>query len=916
MGILPGDSSTAKYPFLAGGEMGKRISERDWDKTTAGPPDNWPPNLCITLNALLRNKIPSFLYWSSDLTIFYNDAARNIVEDIGKSTCILGMSAKKCLPAGLKVLKPFIEKVFRTGESILIENKLMRFSKDKKEKHAYWTFSLTCVVDGYGMPEGVLLTGIQMEECHEDHSELFEAVSEHAEQLNYIIDAAELGTWNLNTSTNQIILNARASEWFGLSEEETLLDELLKTIIEEDRQSVINRIDEAIKPGSEGLYQKEYSIINPLTGKKRRLLAIGKAQLNNEKKVFRFGGILQDITEEYLLLEKLRNTEERLLLAIETAEFGMWEFDIPLQEITHSSKLAEILGYEKSTILGLKEMEAGVHPQDLPYLNTDFMPELLRKGRIEIQYRIIQQTGDVIWVSNHSKVIYDKKGLPIKLIGTLQDITEQKKQQNKIEESEQNLRTIVDSGPFPISVYSGNEWRLEMANKAWISLSGKGKHLIGKSYLEIFPEYEHQAVYRNFEEAIISGISFQAEQEQVNLEKDGVLTTYYFNYTITPIKNAEGKVIRVINSAVDVTEAVLAKIKIEKSEAEFRLLANSMPQFVWSANNEGVINYVNQAVFDYTGISSKDLTGDSWKNFVHEKDIEKTVSLFNHSIRTGKDLIVEHRFRRYDGEYRWQLTRAVSLKNSNGEIQIWIGTSTDIQDIKEQEELKDFFISMASHELKTPITSLKAYVQILLSNYAEGKDPFLLKSLKIADKQIVKLTNLISELLDISKIKSGKLSLNITQFLINELVDDTIEAFSITNPEYTITFNCKKNLYVQADSERISQVIINFLSNAIKYSSDSKMIDVTCHVTDTEIEISVIDQGIGINKEEMPKIFERFYRGGGFLEKTIPGFGIGLFIAEDIIKRHGGIIGVESEPDKGSRFYFTLPLMPKFADNK
>ena len=78
MGILPGDSSTAKYPFLAGGEMGKRISERDWDKTTAGPPDNWPPNLCITLNALLRNKIPSFLYWSSDLTIFYNDAARNI----------------------------------------------------------------------------------------------------------------------------------------------------------------------------------------------------------------------------------------------------------------------------------------------------------------------------------------------------------------------------------------------------------------------------------------------------------------------------------------------------------------------------------------------------------------------------------------------------------------------------------------------------------------------------------------------------------------------------------------------------------------------------------------------------------------------------------------------------------------------
>lgn len=915
MGNLPGDLSNVKYPFVSGGEMGKRTNEKDWKKTTLETPDSWPHVLRITLNTLLQNKLPAFLFWGSDLVTFYNDAAMSILEEVENPISILGLSAKNSLPPGWKVLKAHIEQVFRTGESFLIENKRMPFSKNKKEKQAYWTFSFTCVMDEFGMPAGVILTAIQIEECPTDDSGLFEEVSEHAAQLNYIINAAELGTWNVNTDTNKINLNPRASEWFGLSGEENLLDALLKTIVDEDRQSVINKVDEAIKPGSNGIYQVKYSIVNPGTSEKRRLLAIGKAQFNDERRVFRFGGILQDITEEYLLIEKLRNTEERLLLAIETSEMGMWEFDIPLQELTHSSKLAELLGFKKSAILGVKEMNGSVHPEDLPYLANEFMPELLKKGRMQIEYRIIKKTGATIWVRNHSKVIYDENDLAIKLIGTLHDITEQKEHQNKIEASEQNLRAIVESGPFPIGVYSAKDERLEMVNQSWVKTLGRGRHLVGKKYLEIFPEYERQLVYRHFKEAIKTGNSFQSEQERVDLEKAGVLDSYYFNYTITPIKNAEGKVIRLINSAVDVTESVLAKNKLIESEAGFRLLAESMPQFVWSGNKEGTINYVNQEVFNYTGLSLKKITGENLLNIIHEKDRVKTVALLRHSLETGEDFIVEHRFQRYDGVYRWQLSRAVSLKDANGEIQMWVGTSTDIQEIKEEEELKDFFISMASHELKTPITSLKAYVQVLLSNYSESNDPFLYKSLKIVDKQIIKLTNLISELLDISKIKSGKLNLNIDQILLNELVADTIEAFSISNPEFTISFHCKEDLYVMADIERISQVLINFLSNAIKYSADSKNIEVTCQVKHSDVEISVTDHGIGINKAELPRIFERFFRGGGNYEKTIPGFGIGLYIAEDIIKRHGGDIGADSEPEKGSRFYFSLPLMDKTGDD-
>lgn len=908
MGNLQDDTSIVKFPFLVAGEMSRRISEKDWGKTSLGSFEKWPPKLRLTLNILLRNPLPSFLFWSSDQIIFFNDAARYLLEEVGNFENILGLSAKNSLPPGWKTLKKQVTQVFNSGESILIENKLMPFSKNKKEKQAYWTFSFSCVVDESEMPEAVMLTAIEIQECPQDYSGLFEEVSQNVEQLNYTLEAAELGTWNVNIDTNKIVLNNRGREWFGLSEGENPLVDLLKTIVEEDRQSVIDEINKALTPGSDGIYQKEYSILNPITKEKRRILAKGKAQFNSEKRPYRFSGILQDITEESILLEKLKNTEERLLLSIETAQIGLWEFNLSEQKITHSQIFAELLGFEKSTILGIREINKWVHPEDLPFLENEFMPQLLQKGKLEIEYRIIQQTGDIIWVRNHSKVIYDKNGLAIKLIGTLHDITKQKEYQKKIEESEENLRTIVETGPFPISVYSGKEGRLEMANKAWANLLGRDENFIGKKFLEIFPEYKHQEIYKHFEEAL-KGIRFQSKQERVDLEREGIQKTFYFNITMTPVKNEEGKVIRIINSSVDVTESVLAKNKIEESEAGFRLLANSMPQFVLSANKEGTILYANKAVFEYTGLTWEELSDDKWLNVIHENDREKTITLLEQSLRTGKDLIVEHRFKRFDGVYRWQLSRAVSLKDANGEIQMWIGTSTDIQEIKEQEELKDFFISMASHELKTPITSLKAYVQILLSNYKDTKDPFLLKSLKIADKQIVKLTNLISELLDISKIKSGKLSLKKEEFFINELVADTVDEFSITNPDYEISFKTEGEIKVKADIERISQVVINFLSNAIKYSPDSKKIEINCSVKGKEVEVSVIDHGIGINKIEMPKIFQRFFRGGGFNEKTIPGFGIGLFIAEEIINRHGGFIGAESEPGKGSRFYFTLPLL-------
>ncbi len=337
------------------------------------------------------------------------------------------------------------------------------------------------------------------------------------------------------------------------------------------------------------------------------------------------------------------------------------------------------------------------------------------------------------------------------------------------------------------------------------------------------------------------------------------------------------------------------------------MFADSMPQIVWAADNNGKLTYINKAFYNYTGLSSSDNIEEEWFEIIHPEDKEETMREWDNCVRNGTEYKCEHRFRRYDGEYRWQLSRAVALKNEQGNIETWVGTSTDIQEIKELDQQKDHFISIASHELKTPITSIKGYVQILESIYKESEDAFLKKSLAAVDKQIVKLTNLISDLLDLSKLKVGNLHFVKESFNMNELIEEVVEEMKLVKQDYSFEVALQTDAEVLADRERISQVLVNFLTNAIKYSPRNKLIQVESFLKDNYFTVVVKDFGIGISEKSQEKIFERFYRVEGTNEKTYPGFGIGLFISSEIIQWHNGKIGVKSVPGEGSEFFFSLP---------
>ncbi|HJP64650.1 MAG TPA: ATP-binding protein, partial [Mucilaginibacter sp.] len=280
---------------------------------------------------------------------------------------------------------------------------------------------------------------------------------------------------------------------------------------------------------------------------------------------------------------------------------------------------------------------------------------------------------------------------------------------------------------------------------------------------------------------------------------------------------------------------------------------------------------------------------------------------YNEALVTGQ---YEYEVRIFwpDDSLHWIQTRGMVLFNDKNQPEKMLGTIVDITESKRDEIRKNDFIAMASHELKTPLTSLKAYIQLLEVKLSASPDPFVGSSLTKALNQVNKMTALIHGFLDLSRMEPGKLQLKKTVFDVNKLVHDVIAESRIIAGTHSLKFSANGDIRVNADREKISQVISNFISNAIKYSPKGSTVTLATEITDNYVNISVTDEGIGIKPKDQEKIFQRFYRVEDEDMKHVAGFGIGLYLSSEIIHRHKGKIDVKSEEGKGSTFSFTLPL--------
>lgn len=352
-----------------------------------------------------------------------------------------------------------------------------------------------------------------------------------------------------------------------------------------------------------------------------------------------------------------------------------------------------------------------------------------------------------------------------------------------------------------------------------------------------------------------------------------------------------------------------------ESDEKVRLqtIIDQLPVGVIISNRNGIVTNGNKKLSDLLGKSIRPGMKAGVDTLpltqADEKPHKKEESPLYQSLVTKKPVTgKEFKISRPDKTHSYVQISATPIKNVQGKIIAAASILTDITERKEVELRKDDFVNMASHELKTPLTSMKLYLEILGKQVIQQKNPKSIRLIEHIHYQTERLQDIVRDLLDVSRIKTGKLTFSLEDFSIDEVVRETIDAVQQTTKNTIIYKEKQRNHIVHADRFRIYQVLTNLLTNASKYSPDPTPIYVTLKKSQGKIQISIKDLGIGVAKSHHKKIFERLYQVTDLKEKTFPGLGIGLYISKEIIRRHKGKIWVESERGKGSTFYFTLPV--------
>ena len=480
------------------------------------------------------------------------------------------------------------------------------------------------------------------------------------------------------------------------------------------------------------------------------------------------------------------------------------------------------------------------------------------------------------------------------------EITDQVVARKKVEESEEQFRSLAHSLPQMVWVTDA-KGNAEFASVRWKEYTGM-EPVGEKEWKAIVHPDDYANINAVWLNSLTTGDIYSATVRLKN--KNG---QYKWHAVIgEPVFDKENKIVKWVGAFTNIHEQKEAIETLKESEKQFSTLANNIQNLAWIADSEGYIFWYNERWYDYTGTTLEEMKGWGWQKVHHPAHIERVLDFVEKAWKKNEPYEMTFPLRGANGKYRWFLTRVFPVNDGDGKILRWVGTNTDIEDQKIKEERIDEFISIASHELKTPLTTVKGYLQLLELSLEVNNEEVNLY-IKKASQSINRLNVLISELLDVSKIRLGKLDYTISTFNFNDMVDSTIENIQLTSSTHTLIKIGKVTRAVSGDKDRLEQVVINLLNNAIKYSPGAKEVFIIVEQENDVIKVSVKDSGIGMNKGSLNQIFEKYHR---IEEHAVhfQGLGIGLYISYEIIQRHNGKLWVESEPGKGSIFYFTLPL--------
>lgn len=501
------------------------------------------------------------------------------------------------------------------------------------------------------------------------------------------------------------------------------------------------------------------------------------------------------------------------------------------------------------------------------------------------------------------------------------------------EAARQRLHDLFMQAPALICLLRGPEHVFELANPRYQRIVGRQESdLIGKPIREALPELEGQGFFELLDQVYASGEPFIGSELPVSLNRhrDGTRAIEIFNFVYQPARNARGEIDGILVHAVEVTEQVRASHLAQEREERLVALLESAGEGIYGVDTQGNCTFINRAGAAMFGYEPEELRGKLMHEIVHHHrsdgtDYPRSDCPILQALVTGEGIRVDSEvFWRRDGG-SFPIEYASYPIRMSGKIVGAVVTFMDVSERKDLEQRKDAFIGMASHELRTPITSMKGNLQLAerrIARLVQQSEKLPGEGNKLIDeiaaliarsmRQIGVQTRLINDLLDVSRLQANKLELFPSLCDLVSIVRETVADQRAATPNRALLFEQEhaEPLFVMADADRIGQVVSNYLTNAIKYSPSSEPVEVGLSAYGRDARVWVRDRGPGLSREQQQQVWERFYQVPGLSVQSGSGqgLGLGLYICQTLISRHDGQVGVESVKGKGSTFWFTLPL--------
>jgi PAS domain S-box-containing protein len=947
------------YYFLAGnGEMANLIRAKDWSKSPLGTPATWPQSLRTTLSIVLNSKFPMFLWWGSELSCFYNDAYRPSLGNKGKHPTILGQKGQEAWPEIWPIIHPLLQGVLSGKGATWSENQLIPFYRNGTIEDIYWTFSHSPVYDESGSIAGVMTICQETTEIVTSFKKLEENNSRY---INNIMQTPT--AMCILRGENHIveIANKPMLQLWGTTAEKVMNKPIFEGLPEAKNQGFENLLNTVYVTG-EKFVANERPVELPRNGKIETVYVdfVYDALKETDGTISGVVAIATEVTEKIEARKKIEQNEERLNVIIEASELGTWELNLKTREPKYSQRYLEIIGgYTENIELTHEQLLKHLYPDDIPARNIAFK-NALATGNLCYESRIIWLNGSIHWMEGKGTVFYDSEGVPDKMIGTIRDITDEKKHQQELEESEQKFRLLANSMPQQVWT-SDIEGNLNYFNQSVYDFSGLTQEETNQGgWLRIVHPDDVEENVKIWNESIKTGKDFlfehrfrrndgeyrwQLSRAIPQIDENGKIQMWVGTSTdIQDQKNFANELEKQVKERTK--ELILINESLEKSEERYHLMVEEIQDYaILYLDPNGIVKNWNVGAQKIKGYKAEEIIGENFSVFYAESDRNNNLPQKLLEIAKHKGKAKQEGWRiRKNGTFFWANVVITAIHNKQKKL---IGFSKITHDLTERKKAADklnlnalelqqknielekmnnelqSFAYISSHDLQEPLRKIQIFATQIIEKESQnlsdaGKDKF-----KRMQNAAQRMQALINDLLTYSKtnIQERKFEKTNLSLIIQEVKEDLKEEIE-QKKAAILTDKVCDDINVAIIPFQFRQLLYNLLGNSIKFSRQdvSLQIEIKCKIAKGNIlnnpillldgdycHLEISDNGIGFEQEYGQKIFEVFQRLHGKNEYV--GTGIGLAIVKKIIDNHNGIITAKGEQNKGATFEIFIPIV-------